>query len=550
MPKITALLIFAVMLVVPEVLHSQIIRDQKSKLGSLEDDQTSFPQYMADVSEQILEKPVDPESYMVGPGDVITVNIWGGLEQSLPLKVNPEGTLSIPTVGDLKVGGISLAKVKEIIIDRVKRVYSPGDVTVHLTKLRRFRIPVSGIIPYPGVYDASAADRVSHLLDKAGRLVIKDEMTKTRKRPHEEIKPLSSWRNIYLIHRGGDTTRVDFLMFARSLDTEYNPFVKEGDAIFVPPLSEEIGTVELNGSVKIPGVIESSKGDKLREVIELSGGLTDEAKLDSIIVSRCKGNTSEFDNYYLNLAENPQAWDFPILPDDRIMIKSVYDYHLRQQVTITGEVIYPGVYSIVEKRTRLSEVVGMAGGFTGEANLSDAEIIRTAEEEISDPEFERLKQISVADMSEMEYEYFKTKSREKAIVVADFEAIFLRGESDKDIQMRDNDEINIPVQAKTIRVSGQVLSPGLINWEPGKDFQYYIEKSGGYSYNARKSKIRIIRAATGTWLKPDKKTIINVGDTIFVPEKTERDYWVIYKDILLVFTQMITITVLINTVSK
>ena len=116
--------------------------------------------------------------------------------------------------------------------------------------------------------------------------------------------------------------------------------------------------------------------------------------------------------------------------------------------------------------------------------------------------------------------------------------------------MRDNDEINIPVQAKTIRVSGQVLSPGLINWEPGKDFQYYIEKSGGYSYNARKSKIRIIRAATGTWLKPDKKTIINVGDTIFVPEKTERDYWVIYKDILLVFTQMITITVLINTVSK
>jgi len=252
----------------------------------------------------------------------------------------------------------------------------------------------------------------------------------------------------------------------------------------------------------------------------------------------------------LNLNQNSPDWNFPILPDDRILIKSIYDYHLRQQVTVTGEVIYPGTYSIVEKRTLLSEIIDMAGGFTDEANVADAEIVRTAEDEISDPEFERLKQIPVADMTEMEYEYFKTKSREKAIVVTDFEGLFLQGDSEKDILMRDNDEIHIPVQAKTIRVSGQVVNPGLLNWETGRSYQYYIEQSGGYSYNARKSKIRVIRAATGTWLKPDKKTIINVGDTIFVPEKPELDYWQIYKDVLLVLTQMVTITVLINTVSK
>lgn len=550
MRKITALMTFAVILVVPAVLLAQVFKDQKSSSGSLEEDQSSIPQLITDVSEQILEQPVDPATYMIGPGDVLTLNIWGGLEQRLPLIVNPEGVISIPTVGDLKLSGLTLAEAKKQITSSVERIYSSGRISIHLTKLRRFRIPVSGIVPYPGIYDASAADRVSHLIDKAGRLITDGDRPKFKKRSDKGGIPYSSWRNIYLIHRAGDTTKVDFLMFARSLDVDFNPFVKEGDAIFVPPISVDIGTVEINGSVKIPGIIENSVGDKLTDVIRLSGGLTNEALLDTVIISRCIGNSADFENFLLNLNENSPDWDFPILADDRILIKSIYDYHLRQQVSVTGEVFYPGIYSIVEKQTLLSEIVAMAGGFTADANIIDAEIVRTAQDEISDPEFERLKQIPVADMTEMEYEYFKTKSREKAIVVTDFEALFQQGDSDKDILMRDNDEIKIPVQAKTIRVSGQVVNPGLLNWETDRDYQYYIEQSGGYSYNARKSKIRVIRAATGTWLKPDKKTVINVGDTIFVPEKPEFDYWQIYKDVLLVLTQMVTITVLINTVSK
>ena len=550
MRRITVLMTFALILVFPAVLLAQFSKDQKSKAGSLEEEQSSIPQLISDADEQILERAVDPETYMIGPGDVLTLNIWGGLEQRFPLTVNPEGVISIPTVGDLRLSGLSLAEAKKRITDSAERVYSAGQISVHLTKLRRFRIPVSGVVPSPGVYDASAADRVSHLIDKAGGLITDADRSKFPKRSYDEGIPYSSWRNIYLIHRAGDTTRVDFLMFARNMEVDFNPFVREGDAIFIPPISDEIGTVEIIGSVKIPGMIESVAGDRLSDVIKLSGGLTDEALLDTVIISRCKGNTADFDNFHLNLQENSQDWNFSIVSDDRILVRSIFDYHLRQQVTITGEVIYPGTYSIVEKRTLLSEIIEMAGGFTDEANIRDAEIIRTAEEEISDPEYERLKQIPVADMTEMEYEYFKTKSREKAIVVTDFAALFLQGDPEKDILMKDNDEVYIPVQAKTIRVSGQIVNPGLLNWEPGRSYQYYIEQSGGYSYNARKSKIRVIRASTGTWLKPNKKTVINVGDTIFVPEKPEFDYWQIYKDILLVLTQMVTITVLINTVSK
>jgi len=527
-------------------------RQTAVKSGSLTEEEARFPlPAVSSGEETALEQVIDAEEYMVGPGDELSVNIWSGMEQRFALKISPEGVLSVPTVGDLLLAGKNLNEAKELVKREVRRVYSKGEITVHLSKLRKFRIPVSGIVHFPGVYEAAAADRVTHLLEKAGGLILQQPEV-LRKDKKGEIIPetLSSQRNILLIHREGDTTRVDFLMFARSMDADYNPFVEEGDAIYVPPLSEEIGTVEVNGAVKMPGIVEYAPGDKLADLIRISGGFRDDAKRDAVIVTRCTGKGAEFRTYYLDMQAGGGAGEFKLESDDRVLAQSEFEYHLRNQVTVTGEVKYPGVYSIVEKQTRLSELISLAGGFTDKANLSGAKIIRTSDEEIADPEFERLKLIPVADMTEMEYEYFKTKSREKVYVVADFEGLFNGGDKAQDVLLRDNDEIEIPVQAKTVRVSGQVLNPGLVKWEEGKNYQYYIEKCGGYSYNARKSKTRIIRASTGTWLKPTNSMEINFGDTIFIPEVPERDYWVIFKDTLLVLSQMVTIIVLVNTLNK
>lgn len=526
------------------------VRDSDKQSSTLREEGYSAPVYYL-VDEDALEGVIDPDIYMLGPGDVIGVNVWGGMEQKFLLTVNPEGDISIPTVGSIEVGGLVLSQAKELVKEATQKVYKSGEITVYLKKLRRFRIPVSGVVPYPGVYDASAADRVSHLLEKAGNLVLeREQKLKSSKESEWELEPLSSSRNILLIHKTGDTVRVDLLMFARNNDLSFNPKVQEGDAIYVPPLSEEISTVRVYGAVRIPGEVEYSKGDSIRDIINICAGFADDARFNEVIVARCLGRTAEYRTYSLDLSTDSPDWDFTMEADDRIFVRSIPDYNLRHIVTITGEVVYPGVYSIVESQTRLSEVIQRAGGFTKEASLSDAEIIRTTQEEIFDPEYERLKLIPVADMGEMEYEYFKTKSREKASVVVDFEALFFRGDSTQDILFRDNDKINIPLQAKTVRVSGQVAAPGLLNWKTGANFLFYIERSGGYTYNARKKKIRVVRAATGTWIKPDKQTLINVGDTIFVPEKPERDYWEIYKDVLLVVTQMATIVLLINTLQK
>jgi protein involved in polysaccharide export with SLBB domain len=208
---------------------------------------------------------------------------------------------------------------------------------------------------------------------------------------------------------------------------------------------------------------------------------------------------------------------------------------------------YPGVFSIIDKQTKISEVIESAGGFTDRANLADAELVRYTIAEIKDQEFERLKLIPVADMKETEYEFFKAKSREKNRVLIDLEKLFYSGDSTQDVLLRDRDSLFVPMIARTIRVSGQVINPGILDWSPGKNYLHYINSAGGYSYNARKSKVRVIRASSGVWFKPSKRSEILMGDTIFIPEKPDRDYWLIYKDIIIVASQMATIIILIRT---
>ena len=200
-------------------------------------------------------------------------------------------------------------------------------------------------------------------------------------------------------------------------------------------------------------------------------------------------------------------------------------------------------------KTTLEEIVKECGGLTKQADLQRAKVVRWSALENEDPEFERLKKMSVADMSEMEYEYFKTRSREEApAVVVDFKKLFNDNDKSQNIFLQDQDEIVIPVQLPTVNVTGNVNRPGLISWIPGKTTDYYVEKAGGYSWNARVSKMRLIRAQTGTWIKPKKDTPVEIGDTIFVPEKQELNLWQLWKDLMLIVSQVATVIIVVQTV--
>ena len=240
----------------------------------------------------------------------------------------------------------------------------------------------------------------------------------------------------------------------------------------------------------------------------------------------------------------------PLQADDRIYVRPQPSYRPPRQVEVRGEVLRPGFYAVEETGTLVTEIIERAGGFTGRASLTEAILTRRWQQEKDDPEFERLRTVPPDKMSRIEYQYFKNHVLEyQGLVSLDLQALYARGDSTQNIHLWDQDLLEVPALTKTIRITGQVNNPGVLDYEPGKSYRHYIAKSGGYAWNAAQSKARIIKAVSGIWVKPGK-TKIEAGDSIFVPAKTDIDSWLIFKDIMLVVTQIATLYLIAVSASK
>ncbi len=481
-----------------------------------------------------LEKAIDPDEYIMGPGDKLTISFWEEYS-SQEIVVTPEGDIQIPHVGSVKVSGLTLSEAKKIIKDELLKKYRKPDFTITLTSLRKFKVSVAGAVEYPGTYSAFAHERISEIIQKAGGLT-----------------DSSSQRNIIVKRSDESELKVDIGMFLGIGDKSKNPYALDGDVIFVPILEDTLFHYGIYGAVKAPGEYEYAEGDSLLNLINLANGLTSDVKLSSAEITRFNPDNQTTSNIFVSLrelvVEGKRELNFPLEPDDRVFIRSIPKYHQKKQVTIRGEVLYPGVYAIEEGNTRLTDLVRMAGEFTSQASLAEAEMIRGYYTDVVDLEYERLKKMDVADMSKQEYEYFKTKSREKpGKISCDFVKLFQNNEKDQDILLKNGDLIRVPAKSLVVRVSGNVVNPGLISFEPSKTYLFYIEKAGGYSWRASKGGVRVIKEVTSEWVRPDKSTRIDPGDTIWIPEKPDRNYWGFFKDTMLVLGNIATLYLVVKT---
>ena len=482
--------------------------------------------------EQILEKSIDPEKYVVGTGDVLSINLWGEINLSYKLRITPEGNLLIPRVGSVEVSGRTLKEAKKILREVIMRSYKNVGVTVTLVGLRKFKVSVAGAVKAPGIYPVFANTRVSEVVAKAGGFLEN-----------------SSLRNILITHYDGAVSKADVFRFWRIGDRTRNPYALGGDLIFVPARETNINTCGIYGAVKSPGEFEYSSEDSLLDLIDLAYGLT--MNVDFLRANLIRFNPDQHTTRTISIdleglisGNDPQS-NIGLMPDDRVFIRTIPYFHKKEQATIRGEVFYPGVYDIEEDLTKLSEVIAKAGGFTPDASLAEAEMLRVYN--VIDPEFERLKNVPVADMTKSEYDYFKLRARETpGRVAVDFEKLFLQGRNEYDIVLKNGDIINIPPKSMVVNVSGSVVNPGLVPYKSGEDYKYYIKRAGGLSWKAHKSKIQIVKGLTGERFRPSKSRKIDPGDTILIPEKPERDYWGFFKDTMIVLGNLATIYLVVQ----
>lgn len=470
-----------------------------------------------------LRGPVDADVYVIGPGDVFGVAVEVPSVDAQTLPVTPEGDLFVPGVGTVRVAGLTLREAKGAIRDFIHRSFRNVSVDVTLLQLRQVEVHVTGAVARPGTYVGTAEDVVGALLRQAGGLLSG-----------------ASQRRIEISGRTGEVRFADLVRYGQAGDRAANPPVLDGDRIHVPFAKTE---VQVDGAVEVPNRYEWVEGDTIGSLVRMAGGLRRDAHVDSVEHRRWARDGT--------VITQTLPWDdatrgVPVGDGDQIHFRFDGNFEPLPSVVIEGEVRHPGPYGIVEGRDRLMDVIGRAGGFTAAASLDEAALIRGAAEEKEDLEFERLAKIPVQDMSEIEYAYFRAKSRErKGLVVLNFGRLVAGDESENRL-LEDGDRIVVPELRETVTVSGRVLFPGLITYMRGRDARYYIVQAGGFAGEADRGGTRVIKGLTGEWVEIGEAGEIVPGDEIWVPERPKRDWWQLAQDTVRFAASIATVYLVID----
>ncbi|RMF66402.1 MAG: hypothetical protein D6743_06450 [Calditrichaeota bacterium] len=314
------------------------------------------------LSTQALEVAVDPETYVVGPGDVFQVSIWSGLESTFTLAVNPEGKLVIPTVGVIDVDEKPLAEVEQMVKEAAAQKYLNTQITATLVTLRTFRVHVTGQVNAPGTYEAMAVDRVSDILTRAGGLT-----------------NWGSERQIQVKHQDGTVDVVDLFRYKKLGDLEANRQVRGGDVIYVPQISFRRATVKIEGTVNDPGVYQLAENETLKEFLLRVDALNRRADLRGAYIERkvaSDGGSKTIPIFpYLDGTGNGHS-DLVLQDGDVILVPQ-----RTEDVYVVGAVRYPGPYAYYPNLKAI-DYVGFAGSTERAGSLSRIKIYRRGSRQV------------------------------------------------------------------------------------------------------------------------------------------------------------------------
>ncbi|KXK55474.1 MAG: periplasmic polysaccharide export protein, partial [Chlorobi bacterium OLB5] len=318
-------------------------------------------------NDQLLEGAVDANKYIVGPNDIFSLGVWGVVNTPLPLAVSPEGSLIIPSVGEVAVSGLTLSEAKSRVISAVRKRFISAEITLTLVSPRRFLITVAGV--GQGTYPTSAIMRASSII----AFIFSDSVSlmKSGTMPAERFN--FSFRNIKLKRKNGEIQRIDLYKYFATQDERFNPFLREGDVITLQKYDWEGKFIAVQGAVQFPGVFEYIQGDDLETAIELVRGVTTVANMDSIVISRMDRSATKMEKIW---AKYDRDKKMKLEPNDRVYVNAYAEIRRDFKVLVLGEVVRPGNYPITLNTTKLSDIINEAGGLLPNSYLPTSEVYR------------------------------------------------------------------------------------------------------------------------------------------------------------------------------
>jgi protein involved in polysaccharide export with SLBB domain len=390
--------------------------------------------------------------YRLGPGDVLDVQIVGRLDVNrAQIVVDPEGAIALPPLGTIKLAGLSLLEANREIAARARAIFRYADVSMAVISPRSFEVIVSGEVERPGTLQVLATQRLHEIILTTGG-----------------ITPRGSARHVQ-VTRDARTTEIDLLLFELKGDISQNPFVQEGMRINVPP---RIAPVTLAGAVRRPGDYELGPGGSLRELLDLTGGVSvaaaaSDARLTRIAPDGRKDTTS------LDLRDG-SANDVRLSPGDVVYVPPLTSIQDVVEVrgafngtTESGKTTTQGKPTIVQRLElargdRIRDVVVRAGGAASFADL-------------------RLAFVDRSDAGPAQR------------IPVDLHRLLVDKDETQNIAIQNGDIVMLPVFEDKVYVVGEVRTPGALDFRPDLTPREYLAAAGGPTARAK------VKAATVTY---------------------------------------------------
>ena len=295
---------------------------------------------------------------------------------------------------------------------------------------------------------------------------------------------------------------------------------------------EEKGAFRIEGLVSRPGVYPFADNTTLEDLIIQAGGLLDGASTVRVDVARRlkdpkslepSSALSELFSFAVKdgfVIEGTPG--FVLKPYDMVEVRKSPAYQVQRRVSIDGEVVFAGGYTLTQKNERISDLVKRAGGVTDDAYVRGGRLIREMNDEeraVRDEVVQLARRNSGTDSLAVE----KLQMNDRYTVGIELDKALANPGSDYDMVLREGDRLVVPEYVSTVKISGEIMKPNTVLFIKGEKLKYYISQAGGYGSRAKKGKAYIIYMnGTMSRVKGQGKARIEPGCEIVIPGKRAR----------------------------
>src|SRR6267142_1402157 len=556
----------------PQPQLRQTVQDQTSQanLGPFGAPlrQYGYAMFAANVSTfaPVDDIPVGPD-YVLGPGDDLTINVWGAVDSTLIRTVDRNGRIVLPKVGDLRIWGLTFSQADRLIRDELGRYFRGFQTSVTMGRLRTVSVHVVGEVCQPGVYTLSSLATVTNALYSAGgptdgdvvavagevkRPAIYEIQTGTRLADVVTlaggVTPTSYIKRVQIVRALPNAERatldVDLTGHYLKGDEASNPFVNAGDLVLIHPADPRVyNIVKVEGAVRYPGAYELKPMMRIGQLLP-ADKLLPEAYVERVEVARRRPDLS----MEILAVDLKKAWsgdpsqDLLLKPLDEITVRT--ELKAARTIELGGQVVRPGVYTI-SGGEKLSSVLERAGGFTDRAFLKGALFTRAALRKTEQEQLEAFLKVQEqrmlaaastvvvgAEKEEVASQQQQLQARREMLKVLASNVVVgrmvvhletadkLKG-TENDVVLLDGDTLSVPEPPQSVLVIGAVRNSTSVQYKEGAGIDYYINRVGGFSKEADTKEAHLVKADGSAISSFTNVRTIEPGDVVVVPPKEE-----------------------------